>query len=170
MRRHRGFTLVEVLVVLAIISVLVGIGIPVSRSVAAKSRQSVCLGNLRGIGTALQTYLQDNNDKMPDLETARASKFEEKPVLEVLLLPYTGSEDIFHCPEDRKIFAKSGSSYLWNTTQNGRNLSKLSFFGLKDKPEKTPLIADKEAWHPAGTNFLYGDMSSSNKPRFAAGN
>ncbi len=170
MSRSRGFTLVEMLVVLVIISALVGIGIPVSRSLAAKSRQTVCLGNLRALGTALQTYLQDHNDKMPDLETARGSKMEDKPVLEVLLLPYTGSVDVFHCPEDRKVFAKSGSSYLWNTTQNGRNLSKLSFFGLRDKPEKTPLIADKEAWHPAGTNFLYGDMSSSSKPRFVTGN
>lgn len=169
MNRSRGFTLVEMLVVLAIIGTLVGIGIPISRSVTAKSRQTVCLGNLRALGTALQGYLQDHNDQMPDLETARASKDEDKPVIEVVLLPYTGATDVFHCPADHQSFEKTGSSYLWNTTQNGRNLSKLSFFGLKDQPEKTPLIADKEAWHPGGTNFLYADMSSSSKPRFATG-
>ncbi len=169
MRRSRGFTLVEVLVVLAIISTLVGIGIPVSRMLKSRSQQTVCLENLRQLGTALQTYLQDHNDQMPDLETARASKDEDKPVIEVLLLPYTGSAEAFHCPADHKSFEKSGSSYLWNTTQNGRNLSKLSFFGLKDQPNKTPLIADKESWHPNGTNFLYADMSSSSKPRFVTG-
>jgi prepilin-type N-terminal cleavage/methylation domain-containing protein len=170
MSRARGFTLIELLVVLAIISALAGIGIPISRSFAAKSRQTACLGNLRQLGVALQVYLQEHNDVMPDLLTARGSKFDDKPVLEVLLLPYTETVDVFHCPEDRKEFAKTGSSYLWNTTQNGRNIAKLSFFGIRDRPEKTPIIADKEAWHPAGTNFLYGDMSSSTKLRFDVGN
>jgi prepilin-type processing-associated H-X9-DG protein len=49
-------------------------------------------------------------------------------------------------------------------------VSKLSFFGIKDRPDKIPLVIDKEAWHPHGTNFLYADQSSSSKARFATGN
>ena len=168
--KHRGFTLVELLVVVTIVAILLGIGVPLSRSLIARSREASCLNNLRSLGVALQGYLQEHNNVMPVLKAGRSSKTDDEPVLETVLLPYLQTEDAFHCPADAKIFAKSGSSYLWNSTQNGLPYGDLSFFGIKDRPDKIPLITDKEAWHPGGTNFLYADLSSSNKPRFAAGN
>ena len=170
MSKPRGFSLTEMLVVLAIIGALAGIGYPVTRSFIAKSRVAACLGNLRSLGVALQTYVQEHNDKMPELATGRASKTEDLPVLETVLLPYLETADAFQCPADKVQFEKSGSSYLWNSTQNGLHVSQLSFFGIKDRPDKIPLITDKESWHPGGTNFLYADSSISSKPRFAAGN
>jgi len=170
MSKPRGFSLTEMLVVLAIIGALAGIGDPVTRSFIAKSREAACLTQLRLLGVALQTYVQEHNDKMPELATGRASKTEDLPVLETVLLPYLETADAFQCPADKVQFEKSGSSYLWNSTQNGLHVSQLSFFGIKDRPDKIPLITDKESWHPGGTNFLYADSSISSKPRFAAGN
>ncbi len=170
MSRPHGFTLVELLVVLAIIGGLAAIIYPISRSMIGKSREAACLTNLRSLGVGLQSYLQEHNDKMPELAAGRASKTEELPVLETLLSPYLESPDVFHCPADRKEFQKSGSSYLWNATQNGRHISQLALFGIKDRPDKIPLIYEKEAWHPNGMNFLYGDMTGSNKLRLAVGN
>lgn len=160
----------EMLVVIGIISVLAGIGYPVTRSFVAKSREITCLNNLRSLGVALQSSIDDAGGKFPELRPGRTSKNEDVPVLETFLLPYLESEDAFRCPADRKQFAKSGSSYLWNSTQNGRYFSQLAFFGMNDRPEKIPLIADKESWHPHDTNFLYADLSVSNKATFSVGN
>lgn len=168
--KPRGFTLIELLIVVTIIAALIGIGYPLSRSIMEKSREANCLNNLRSLGVALQTYIQEHGNTLPELAAGRASKTEEIPVLDVVLLPYLESPDAFHCPADFKQFVKSGSSYLWNSTQNGRPISQLSFFGIKDRPDKIPLITDKEAWHPHGTNFFYADLSSSSETRFAAGN
>ena len=162
--------MVEMLVVLAIIGTLAAIIYPISRSMIGKSREAACLTNLRSIGVGLQTYLQEHNDKMPELAAGRAYKTEDVPVLDTLLLPYLETPDTFHCPADQTQFQKSGSSYLWNATQNGRHISQLALFGIKDRPDKIPLIYEKEAWHPNGMNFLYGDMSGSNKLRIAVGN
>jgi prepilin-type N-terminal cleavage/methylation domain-containing protein/prepilin-type processing-associated H-X9-DG protein len=168
MRKFRGFTLVELLVVIAIIAALAGIGYPVARSFIAKSQEAACIGNLRSLGVALQSYLQEHNQIMPDLAIARASKTEDVAVLDTVLLPYLESPDAFHCPADKTVFAKTGSSYNWNNTQSRRHVSELYFFGVRE--DVIPLITDKESWHPGGTNFLFADLSSSNKPRFAVSN
>jgi len=169
-RNPAGFTLVELLVVVAIIATLAGIAVPVSISLIGKSREAACLGNLRSVGVGLQLYLQDNNQRLPELALGRESKSSEEPVLETVLLPYVKNAEVFHCPADKEQFAKTGGSYNWNTTQNGLHISKVSFFGIEGRPEAIPLVSDKESWHPdEGTNFLYADSSSSNKPRFVTG-
>lgn len=166
----KGFTLTELLIVIAIIAVLGGVAYPVSMSMVGRSREAACLGKLREIGVGLQGYLQDNNNRMPVLALGRESKSSPEPVLETVLLEYVGGADVFHCPADREQFVKTGSSYNWNITQNGLPITKLSFLGIEDRPESVPLVSDKESWHPGGTNFLYADSSSSNKARFATGN
>lgn len=166
----RGFTLIELLVVLAIVGTLAGIGYPVAQSFVAKSREAACMDKLRSLGVTLQTYLQENNNIMPQLAAGRSSKNDESPVLETVLLAYVEAPDAFLCPADKEEFAKTGSSYLWNSTQSGLHLSKLTFFGIQNRPDKIPLITDKESWHPSEVNFLYADLSSSQQTRFAAGN
>jgi prepilin-type N-terminal cleavage/methylation domain-containing protein len=168
--KRRGFTLTELLVVLAVIGTLAGIGIPLARSFVARSREASCLNNLRSLGVGLESYLQDHNGILPTLAVGRASKSEQADVLETVLLPYVENAEAFKCPHDSEQFQKSGSSYLWNSLQNGKTLSEVSFFGIKDRPDKIPLITDKESWHPSGTNFLYADQTSSNKARFATSN
>jgi len=168
--KHRGFTLMELLIVLAVVATLAGIGIPFGRSVMAKSREAACLNQLRSLGVALESYLQDHNQILPNLAMGRSSKTDESPVLETVLLPYLEAPDAFKCPQDSTEFEKSGSSYFWNHLQSELPVSRLVFFGINDRPDKIPLISDKEAWHPNGTNFLYADQTSSNRIRFAATN
>jgi prepilin-type N-terminal cleavage/methylation domain-containing protein/prepilin-type processing-associated H-X9-DG protein len=168
--KSRGFTLMEILVVIAVIGTLAGIAWPVSRSMIGKSREAACLNNLRMLGVGLQSYIQENNNRLPAIAAGRKSKSEDVPVLETALLAYFNSPEVFKCPADNKLYSASGSSYFWNSTQSGLLLTELAFFGIKDRPDKIPLITDKEAWHPGKVNFLYADLSSANKQRFVAGN
>ena len=169
MRKRRGFTLTELLVVIAILAALGGIGLAIARPMLARSRQAACLNQLRSIGAALQGYIQDHQQMLPSVVAVRASRNEDVPALDVVLKPYLENDDAFRCPQDAVQHAKSGSSYAWNSTQNGLHVTKLAFF-MEDRPEKIPLVFDKEAWHPGGTNFLYADQSSSSQVRFSTGN
>lgn len=167
-KKLQGFTLTEMLVVVGIIVALTAIAIPVGNRALRSSRKSACLGNLRQIGVGLESWLQDHNNVMPELAAGRSNKNEDVPVLDTLLVDYVSTPDVFRCPEDRELFTQSASSYLWNTTQNGRHKAQLSFFGATEA-SRIPLVTDKESWHgdEDGVNILYGDYAASGKFTFS---
>ena len=62
---RRGFTHVELLVVIGIIAILIAILIPVLGRAREASRPTQCLSNLRELGTALVMYANNYNDQIP---------------------------------------------------------------------------------------------------------
>jgi prepilin-type N-terminal cleavage/methylation domain-containing protein/prepilin-type processing-associated H-X9-DG protein len=64
-RRLKGFTLVELLTVIAIVGVLAGLIVPIVGRVRANARFTGCASNLRQIGILFQLYSQDNKGCLP---------------------------------------------------------------------------------------------------------
>jgi general secretion pathway protein G len=64
-RRPRGFTLIELMIVIAIIGVLTAILIPNFLHARAQSQTAACEGNLKHIAVALEEYATDHSGQYP---------------------------------------------------------------------------------------------------------
>src|SRR5947209_3541548 len=65
MSRKPGFTLTELLVVIAVMAALAGLLLPVFARVREAGRRTTCLSNLRQLILAHQMYVQDHDDVLP---------------------------------------------------------------------------------------------------------
>lgn len=63
----RGFTLIEIMIVAAIIGVLAGIAIPKFAQLIRKSQEAATLGQLGGVRGALTIYYADNEGRFPQV-------------------------------------------------------------------------------------------------------
>jgi len=101
-KRKTGFTLLEMLVVIAIIGVLAGFLFPAISSSREKANSTKCRSNLKQIVMACNLFQQENRN-YPILSNT---------TLDAELIPdFLESTEVFTCPTNR-----SGASYTYNTT------------------------------------------------------
>jgi prepilin-type N-terminal cleavage/methylation domain-containing protein/prepilin-type processing-associated H-X9-DG protein len=100
---QRGLTLVEILVVIAIVGVLAAIIFPVTRNAVASARSTACLSNMRQLGVAMNLYANDVDDATPGASPFYLGK--TRVLASTMgwagkIYPYAKSTKIFACPVD----------------------------------------------------------------------
>ena len=126
MYKKRGFTLVELLVVISIIAVLMAILMPVLRRVKGQAKQVMCANNMHQIGVAASLYSQAWDNYIP-----RGEYDAEHTTWFMLFLPYLSVKPIdgdyrnvkiYRCPsypdkEQTVCFV----SNAWNPANDGQS-------------------------------------------------
>ncbi|MEW6306832.1 MAG: type II secretion system protein [Verrucomicrobiota bacterium] len=64
-KSNAGFTLVEMLVVIAIIGILAALLLPAMSRAFEKAKRTVCLNNMRQIGIGTRVFANDHNEGLP---------------------------------------------------------------------------------------------------------
>ncbi|MFN3689532.1 MAG: type II secretion system protein [Fimbriimonadales bacterium] len=103
MMRQRGFTLIELMIVIAIVVVLAALLLPVFAAARHASKSSVCASNLRQLSKATLLYVQDHDECFP-LAFYRANG-EAGVCLHTVwgsLAPYLRDYRVALCPADEQ--------------------------------------------------------------------
>lgn len=93
-----GFTLVETLIVIAIIAVLAALILPTFVEAKAGAKSAACMSRLHQIGIAMAMYRDDFGELAPHLST--------------LYPTYVSDAGLFVCPADPKSGHREGDPYM----------------------------------------------------------
>ncbi len=178
----RAFTLMELMVCVAIIAVLAAILFPVFGAAKERAKVSVCSSNLRQLGAAIILYTQDNSGYLPpylqmDKLLAKVAECnpeqtipepeEETRMLVASMMPYVRSKDLFFCPLDR--VARQDLFYM----DFNHLLTSYEFAGFPTRDARSNTFCDLAQWPPhrslafaeARGDGLCGDMLGSRDAR-----
>jgi prepilin-type N-terminal cleavage/methylation domain-containing protein len=102
--RRAGFTLIEVLLVIAIIILLASLAVPAMEGFIAKGNDLKCQQNLRNLFVMISAAAIDNDNRYPKIEIdiekpVHGGDPNAKPLLETLK-PYECTEKNLECPAD----------------------------------------------------------------------
>jgi type II secretory pathway pseudopilin PulG len=114
------------LVVISIIAILSALIFPVFARAKQSAKQTQCLSNLKQIGTALQLYINDNDDFFPQAVDpsdkftpelwSAYPKFQARignlPLMQEVMAPYVKSKQVWECPADRGVWALDFSDWI----------------------------------------------------------
>lgn len=159
---NRAFTLVEIMVTLAIVAVLAGVAMAGYSKWIRHAENAKCLTHMKGIGAALGTYTVDHEGwpQMPEDLGDKEEEEEWKWWIKTME-PYGITQATWLCPtedkERRRYARKSGEkrddyegTYIPTDFDDGR-----------DTPYKwnQPWLIERGNWHGKGQNVLLPDGS-----------
>jgi prepilin-type N-terminal cleavage/methylation domain-containing protein/prepilin-type processing-associated H-X9-DG protein len=164
---RNGFSLIELMVVIAIFIVLLGLLLPAVQKVRASSQRSQCSSNLRQIAMGLQMYRDAHFGQFPD--AARLPSLDpSRPSISSVLLEFVGNDPrVFRCPTDLKYYPAQTTSYEYPTTSLANRTLEQVMGRTNQGSSEIWVLYDFDPIHaPAFTdhsrNYLYADGHVTN--------
>lgn len=182
---HAGFSLIDLLVSIAVVAVLIALLMPSLSSVREAARRVVCASNVRQIGLGIAMYADDHKGLLPYTKFASANRsFAESQSMVILrdapqtwdglgLLfssNYLDAPGVFYCPSHHGNHPRTAYAPFWSGEDGGivgnfqfRGFGSMSLSSFRDAQA---MVADgmrvqSDYNHRVGSNVLRADLAIS---------
>jgi prepilin-type N-terminal cleavage/methylation domain-containing protein/prepilin-type processing-associated H-X9-DG protein len=144
--KKRGFTLIEILVVIAIICLLAAILFPVFARARENARRASCQSNLKQIGLSLSMYTSDYDERLVPQSIWTPTDTVSNRDWTYCIMPYVKNEQIFMCPSQR-----AGSTVRAGAAKTN--------YGYNRSPQ--PALANVQSTQGSDANLAIGGTYNS---------
>jgi prepilin-type N-terminal cleavage/methylation domain-containing protein len=150
-RFARAFTLIELMVVLAVIVIMMAMVYPAFTAISERARATKDMSNLRQVGLAMQTYLNDKDDVLPAINAAPGIGTDLIPVIYPKYIGKT--RKVFQSPFDKRPASETDSAPVsYGINQNMYDLINGNMTKVVS-PSSTILIAPNYSVVPTGSTL-----------------
>jgi prepilin-type N-terminal cleavage/methylation domain-containing protein/prepilin-type processing-associated H-X9-DG protein len=167
-KARAGFSAPEVLVVVAIISILLALLIPVVGRARAESQRILCASNLHALGQGFIAYANDNGGSIPRGAVSSSPKY---PVWPVVMLKYVGvnhqirwdqmpSVKSLQCPTHPETGIPTGfvvNAFAFDRTPRWRQSPAIQLSRIRN-PSTLPLILEASDRFGVFENPVFDDI------------
>ena len=80
-KMRRGFTLIELMIVISVMAILIGISLPYFKGMQDEGNSAKCAGELRTLATAIESYYIHNSSEYPCQTTTDVQPAWQDPAL-----------------------------------------------------------------------------------------
>jgi prepilin-type processing-associated H-X9-DG protein len=112
-RQAEGFTLTELLVIVAVITLLVSLQVPAMAKAARRTKVAQCAENLRRLTGATHIFAHENNDRLP-MAQAGSWAWDMPPSAIDPLIRYGATWQSMYCPGTAPRFTEADNLALFN--------------------------------------------------------
>ena len=164
---QRAFTLIEILVVVAIIAILAALLLPALSSAQNKSRRVACINHLKQMGLGWTMYAADNDGKLAaNVPSPTVSNTWIKGSMQIesestnqlfiqqsQLFPYASQIPVYHCPGDTSQLpfaagrrVRSYSMNIWIGSRTMDPMSKIAGYRTFVRENEIALAGSSHIW------------------------
>lgn len=155
-----GASLLEVLIVVAIMAALASILVPLIRHFQRKGQDAACMGNLRTLHTSFSGYLLDHGMVWPQVpEGMDDSADDENDALAEFwfktMEPYGSHRETWLCPSERTTFAQDTDSKIFDASYSPTQFDETP--NVAYQWVRQPWVIERGGFHGGEANMVMPD-------------
>ena len=161
-KRLKGYTLLELMVIIALVIILVSVAVPIGATYVNRAKKAKCLSKMRTIHSGIMSYIQENGN-WPQMDPEKWNHSEEE-FFEFWVTstePHGLNRETWICPSDRALERKLKDDFKEDEFLGSYIPTRFDEHPATPFRWNQPWLMERAGFHGNGPHVLMPDGSVS---------